>query len=447
MAIDFPYDDAYITLASAQALWQGGDPHYPDASPLHGITSPVHCAIVAALLPFLPPEWASLVSCVIGAALYAWALWSLGKSSGLSSIESAGLMLAGLGAGMIAQHLVNGLETSWALATVAWLLVASVRDHPRLLGLLAGSAPFVRPELVVLSVAVLAWQSWRSPGSARSLWLGAVMAPLPWLLLTLSQTGLMVPSSLGAKQAWYAEGCWTASRRASVVGYGLLSWMSAMPLVAIGAAGLLRTTLGRVGLASAAVILTVWAFSVPNVLHTYHRHRYFAIFLPLLMYGLSRLPPWVRPVAVAGAAVMAAVSTLSLVRFEPAAVAQVVSDRRETHRVLSSENAARVLLHDAGYLAYSNAMREGVDMVGLKTPRAMALHASITAPSCGERRGEAIVLLAEQTDPTHLVIWQPWDDYFKVTDALVGAGWRIERLASSGPIEKLQVYRLTAPRR
>jgi hypothetical protein len=344
---------------------------------------------------------------------------------------------------MIGQHLVNGLETSWALATVTWLLVFAFREDARGLGLLAGTAPFVRPELFVLGSALLAWQTFKTANRRRVLWTGAALAPLPWLILSYSQTGSVVPSSLGAKQAWYAEGCWTAAQRAKVVGSGLLGWLSAMPVVALGAAGLWRTAVGRVALGSAAITLTVWAFSVPNVLHSYQRHRYFAVFLPLLVGGLAQLPRWLRPAVVAAAAAMAALSIASIVRFEPAAIADAMAVRRGINDALARDGASRVLLHDAGYLAYSDGIRTGIDMVGLKTPRAMALHQAFTGPTCGVRRDEALSRLAAESRPTHLVVWQPWDDFFHVTAALAGGGWHASRLATVGGAEPVQVYRLT----
>ena len=42
-----PYDDGYITVTSAQALWSGAIPNYPGTPPLYGITSPVHTVLVA----------------------------------------------------------------------------------------------------------------------------------------------------------------------------------------------------------------------------------------------------------------------------------------------------------------------------------------------------------------------------------------------------------------
>jgi len=43
------------------------------------------------------------------------------------------------------------------------------------------------------------------------------------------------------------------------------------------------------------------------------------------------------------------------------------------------------------------------------------------------------------------VIWQPWDDYFGVSKALLEAGWRLRRLGAYGTTEPVVVYALQSP--
>ena len=144
---------------------------------------------------------------------------------------------------------------------------------------------------------------------------------------------------------------------------------------------------------------------------------------------------------------MALVSTAAVVRLEPRAMAEAATRRSETVAGLVKQNARRVLLHDAGYLAYSGAVPVGIDMVGLKTPRAAALHAQYTSPSCGTRRGEALEQLARETSPTHLVIWEPWDNFFHVSESLRRAGWRVSRVGVVSHAEPISIYSLAAPDR
>lgn len=442
---DFLYDDAYITLASAQALWLGHDPHFPGTPALYGATSPFHCVLVALLLPALHPPWALLASCLLGAAVYASALWTLARHEGLRPTEAGGLLVAGLGAGMMSQHLANGLETSWAMAAVAWMVTASRRGQPTLLAVVSGTAPFIRPELAVIAAALVAYQVWQMPSRTRTLAIVGAASAAPWLLLLWAQTGAVVPATLAAKRDWYAEGCWPASRRLEILGQGLGGWLWSMPVLSAGLVGLPRTKTGRIVVCAAVAILLAWAWSVPNVLHSYQRHRYLVPLAPLLLFGLMGLPLWLRPALVGLAAVAAVISAAAVWRFEPAAVGTAMDVRTRVGQALRQLEVSRVLLHDAGYLAYSDAMPEGVDMVGLKTPLASTLHARLTGPSCGANRRRALLELAEATRPTHLVIWQPWDDYFGVTDALAGGKWNVTKRVVIDAKEPIVVYSLTPP--
>jgi hypothetical protein len=437
------YDDAYITLASAEALRAGIDPTFHGTPPLVGITSPVHCVLVSVLLTVLEPEWALLTSCLLGTVLYGAGLWTLGRGEGLGATERAAAVICGLGAGMISQHLVNGLETSLALAACTWLVAASRRGDPTLLGVVAGTAPWVRPELAVPALLLCSWHVWQHPTSWVRLGGSAAAASSPWALLLFLHTGSLVPSTLEAKRAWYAEGCWPVGRRAKVVIEGLGGWLAPMPIVAAGASGLLRGASGRILLGSALLALTVWAFSVPNVLHAYQRHRYYAVFLPMLVFGLMQLPRWARPVALYGATGFALLSIAGVVRFEPGAISRAMQVRAGVHRALSGHDVQRLLLHDAGYIAFARAVPAAIDMVGLKSPLAAELHGALTDPSCGEARGEAIGRLAEATRPTHLIIWEPWDEHFGITAALRQAGWTVNRVESISAPEPLHLYSLS----
>jgi hypothetical protein len=213
-----------------------------------------------------------------------------------------------------------------------------------------------------------------------------------------------------------------------------------MPAVALGMLGIFRTGLGRAAMGGSLLILGVWAWSVPNVLHAYQRHRYYAVFLPLLLYGVLQLPRWCRPVVIGLAGAMAVAAAASVVRFEPDAIAGAMRVRTGIVERLRAEGATRVLLHDAGYLAHAAAGQTGVDMVGLKTPQAAALHAALTGPTCGQQRAEALTQLAAAARPSHLVLWAPWDEHFGVTAALRTGGWMVERVGTIAAPEPVYVY-------
>ena len=441
----FLYDDAYITLASARAVWHGGDPHFPHAGVVDGITSPVHFSLVTVLVALLPAEWALLASCLIGAAAYAAGLWMLGHHENLSRLESAALVIAGCGAGMISQHLVNGLETSWALAGVTWLLVCARRGWAVGIGVCCGTLPFIRPELGILAVAVTAHRIHQARRIESPLVAGGVVAAIPWLALMLWTTGGLVPTSLMVKRDWYAETCWTWSRRAAVVGTGGGLWLRSNAFVSLGLIGLLRDRLGRFAVLAVVLTLFIWSLSVPDVLHAYQRHRYYAPFLPLLIAGLALLPLAVRQYAILLAALAAVVTTTAVVRLEPAAIARASDLRASVVRALRDSGSSRVLVHDIGYMPFDDAAPVFIDMVGLKDRRAARAHHELTGPTCGARRADALRAVALDERPDALVIWQPWDDYFGVSKALLEAGWRLRRLGAYGTTEPVVVYALHSP--
>jgi hypothetical protein len=105
----------------------------------------------------------------------------------------------------------------------------------------------------------------------------------------------------------------------------------------------------------------------------------------------------------------------------------------------------RLMLHDAGYLAWADAAPTLIDMVGLKSPDAAALHAQLTGPSCGAKRAEALAELARRTRPDVLVVWEPWDQLYRVTAALQEAGWSTATPILIGTGAPIAIYSLKPP--
>jgi len=239
--------------------------------------------------------------------------------------------------------------------------------------------------------------------------------------------------------------CWTWSRRAAVVGTGGGLWLRSNAFVSLGLIGLLRDRLGRFAVLAVVLTLFIWSLSVPDVLHAYQRHRYYAPFLPLLIAGLALLPLAVRQYAILLAALAAVVTTTAVVRLEPAAIARASDLRASVVRALRDSGSSRVLVHDIGYMPFDDAAPVFIDMVGLKDRRAARAHHELTGPTCGARRADALRAVALDERPDALVIWQPWDDYFGVSKALLEAGWRLRRLGAYGTTEPVVVYALQSP--
>jgi hypothetical protein len=446
MEPSFLYDDAYITLHSAQALLSGVDARYPGTPPLAGVTSPFHVVLTAVLATVLSGPAALLIVGLVGAAAYGWGIVAVARNAGLPPGCQLSLVMAGLGTGMVSQHFVNGLETSWALAAVVWSWhLAGSSGRLRWLAALCGLLPFVRPELGVWAAFLLGRAALANRRHAPILLGLAILTAAPWAALLWSQTGQVVPTTFTAKRDWYAEGCWSMARRLTTAGAALGLWLFISAGLLAGGFGLWLTTLGRLALASFAVWLAVWSASIPSLLYGYHRHRYFSLGIAFLVGGMCALPdPWRRRLCYLAAAA-AILTTAPIVVQEPRRVADANAYRGELVRLMRAAQADRVVVHDAGYLAWAAAAPTFVDMVGLKTRLAASLNARWTGPSCGANRGTALAELADRTQARYLLLWEPWDQAFRVRDGLASHGWISNAVGSTSGPEPIVLYKLCPP--
>jgi hypothetical protein len=99
---------------------------------------------------------------------------------------------------------------------------------------------------------------------------------------------------------------------------------------------------------------------------------------------------------------------------------------------------ARIAVLDAGYIAFATE-RPLFDVVGLKTPSAVDVHAALTEPSAGKRRGEAMARILRESHATHLIVGGEWDKIFGLTQALRSAGVDLQPVRSEGAY---RVYRV-----
>jgi hypothetical protein len=105
---------------------------------------------------------------------------------------------------------------------------------------------------------------------------------------------------------------------------------------------------------------------------------------------------------------------------------------------------AVLLIHDAGYISHATDFRL-VDFVGLKTPSSVHLHRSITWPTCGLGRGQAVHEIALGAHPDYLVMLQGWNRIYKITQSLRTRGWRLDEVRRPDGGEGYSVYRLGVP--
>jgi len=454
-----PVDDAYITLHNAEVLRRGLDPQFGVAA-MVGATSSVHTVLLALLGAVVHGEAAGWLGAWVGIAVYVTGVLALGVRYRLSRWDAGLLVALSLVVAEVPHQLTNGLETGLAMGALAWCLALTEPGasglHSRLQPVLCGLLPFLRPELSVASAALLAtrWLRLRRAGSldlrrALTDLSLALLGAAPWALLNLAQLGALAPSTIAAKRLFFAEGCiplkvrWEWARhslRAFADGVGYLS--RSVVLWPIAAAG-------RAGLLTAAALVLAYTTQFPGALGHYE-YRYQYVLLPFAVAAIAaaRANPsrWIR-----GAALAIAVVALDANLWS-------VGERWEQHRQrcaftraelagaatwvrTSLPRDARLLVHDVGYMAFAGE-RAMVDLVGLKTPRAVALHRRYTWATCGATRGDAVHRLALDTRPTHLVVLDSWDAIYRIAEGLRAHGWRVEQARPSG---RYQVFSLTPP--
>ncbi len=430
---DLRIDDAYITLHNARTLLAGGaDPAYAGSTALTGATSAVHLVAIGGLGLLLPLETASDLVGLLAILLYVAGLDRMAVQAGCSRVI---LVCLGLLAGYQPLHLVNGLETGLAAAAIAWSLV--LRDA-RWLPVLCGTLPFLRPELALLAVPLLARQCWlarAAPGDVLRIPALAAAAALPWMALAWTMTGSLVPTTGGAKIAFFAEAPLPLSAKLTIAASAILH--SALLIVVIGGIGLWRRRAGWCG----AIFLLGWLGSAiwvfpGGLAHNYC--RYLAEAVPILLFGVAGLLTAERR-RVAGVALLCLLG-LQARTLQAAWDTQRMAQARDamvaTLRATVPANA-RVAVHDAGYVAWRLPELRLTDVVGLKTPSSAL--AFVRHPVRNEDRGPALAAILGASGAEYFVCLTGDPFWSTLATDLVRSGQALDPI---GPGGAYTVFRL-----
>jgi hypothetical protein len=446
----FTVDDAYITLHNAQALWRGSDPNF-GAPGLYGATSPAHLLLVAAAQRLLPPVPAQLTLSVLAFALYLRNAAVMAARSGAAAWQVAVVLGAATLGGWSLFHLFNGLESGLAAAAVGGLILLIERGPSRSAALLCGLLPFVRPELGLLSAAALARQAWIRRGQGAG-WIRAAGVDLllaagaaaPFLAWNLATFHAVLPNTVSAKR-WYFADAFTWRQNLAVVVDVTAKAFGPMML------GLLlapRSSLKAGLLLFVALFYAGYGLMLPPAL-AWVNGVYLFVLTPVWLWGLCKIAAR-RRLFVAVSALMAAWLTVTLpaqVRAFAAFTAQV-RDGLAVGRWIGAAlpPGAVVLVHDDGAVAEGNRARL-VDSVGLKTPWVPAVHARVTAPSQGRRRGEAIDEIARRAGARYVVAFHdPARFWYATATDLSARGWTLTLVRPRRVENGYDVFRLEPPR-
>jgi hypothetical protein len=340
---------------------------------------------------------------------------------------------------------LNGLETAFAMSAVVFAFSLATQSRtPRLLAACCGVLPFVRPELTALSLMLMGWLAWTRLRSRTSLEsLGAwviditicVAAALPFLLLLRGNTGSFIPNSVAAKEYYFAEAFLLPTIKWLSVRHSIYGFATTIGLIAAALLFLTTDVLGVLALCFVTIFLGAYYLKFPGAL-AHYEHRYLYILFPVMVLGACRgLRSRNHYLRLAATTLLLFTGIQYLITL-PASWRDYVRNCEFTrHQVAdvvgfcsrSLPPGSRLLIHDAGYLAYATRL-EMIDLVGLKTPAAISYHRALTYPTNGLYRSIATSRLALATHPNYLVVLNRWDRIFDISNGLRRTGWTLEKI-------------------
>ncbi len=419
-------DDAYIAVHSAQVLLSGHDSAF-DAPALSGITSPPYVAALAALLAAgAGPVAALRVMAAISFAVLLTALWLLGERLPIAARGAVVTLAAAslwIQAGM-------GLETMLVLAVLLFALWACRRDRPLLVALACGLLPALRPDTALAAGALWLFTAWSHRVRVVPMLALSLATVLPWMVWLHADLGTWWPSTLHAKQVFYAEDCWPLQAKVQEVFRLLGIYMLGSWGLWIGAAGLRHHPLGRLGLIVMTGSSVAYGWLFPTA-YIDSFERYPTVMLaPWLLFGLvlsveraRSVGTWVATLAGVTLAVAATIPALPGQR-----AVEMVGFNAWTREHLPQD--AVVLVHDAGNMAALSPFRL-VDLVGLKTSSSVETHARITYPSCGRKRAEAVGQIARASHARYAAFNPDADKGFHFSEGVRAAGATLSLLRAA----------------
>ena len=310
----FPLDDSWIHMVYARSLAALRGFEYNPGQLEAGLSSPLWT------FALLPASWLARwfgisvvlpakLTGVLAAVAASLAACRLVRGLGFAAAAelAAGLVLAADPSLTFAK--LSGMEVALAAAVALWTVSEVVHERLSLAALGAGLAPLARPELIVLSLLVLALlqrkvHQQHAPTRRRITLAAVVVAPAGlWILYCLLVTGHLLPNTFYAKFAsgshrfganlvgilgqWFPSCAWFAH------GTGCLLWgLGAILLFRRGwLAGLLVVVFPLVFLAAVAA-----SRNLPQV-SAFYWQRYLLPGLPFLLPAASNLCTRLVPVS------------------------------------------------------------------------------------------------------------------------------------------------------
>lgn len=408
----FPYDDSFILARNAAILAHDIKDTAYGTSAFAGSSSTAHLVITAAFNFITSPLKALMLS-----AIFCFFLYAAGALYAVRQLLPARYQLAGLvpffALATIPINLFNGLDTTLAMAAVVWMLALATGQAPRqllLLALVAGISPHIRSELAALAGLLLLYKVMELH-KTKWLFLLPILFFISWLvpeLLYVWTSGGLMPNTLQAKAAFYAQTCSQPLYRLTHVGESVLMLLLINMPASLFILHVLRERLLQVIFIFSLIFISAYALFLPTGLSIESNGPRYTTLLSAawafaFVFALGKNTAMLgrRLTLSCIVAIMLSVVFLSVV-----AVPQYVDNNRMLRDAADWANnnipqGSRIILHDAGYFAYATDGKDFIltDAIGLKTTWVTPIHKAITAPSCGEGRAKAIAEIARQSQP------------------------------------------------
>jgi len=446
----YPLDDPYITLHSAQVLHWGFDPNYPGVSPLYGATSAPFLGLVYLLLFFLQPLRALDAACWLGILAYVLGLVHLTRVLKLSRFATFAIIALGLTSSFAPFHLLNGLETTWAMAGIIWTLSLAAEGNPVFAAFAAGLTAAIRPDLITFTVPIFAALVYLQPAGHGWHFVrrAAPLAALPIILCAiwyLAQTGHLFPLTGMAKHFYFADAHLSFAQKIPTLTTGLLICvLSCGPLLL----GIKRTCRAPLALAIAVCIgllLLSIIIQFPRGLSV-NRLRYPAVIVPMLVWAVA-----VDAARSSSRRLLTVCLAYTLLVPLPFTLWAYLHDCRRLDSSLRATAAwcnqnlpadAKILAQDTGYIGYATRFRI-IDFVGLKTPEAIGFNREYTWPTAGRDRAKAVSALALKEHADYLIAVPTQPEISTLPQQLTTLGWQLQPLKAFPPYYVL--YRIQPP--
>ncbi len=217
---DHVWEDYYITYRTSKNLATGNGLVYTEGERLHTFTSPLGVLLpaVASLLTFNSSDTAALwifrVMCAAALGAAAMLLCAFAQARRYGAIAATVLVGLLVTDSKIVDFSINGMETAWMMAFLAyaiWALYSRRTDGWRHLGLAWAGLMWTRPDsfiyIAALSAGVWLFNDPRLTGLRRSGWVASYLKAglvttavyLPWFVFAWVYYGTPVPHTVTAK--------------------------------------------------------------------------------------------------------------------------------------------------------------------------------------------------------------------------------------------------------